>query len=157
MELTTRYYAQLADGIVVAVSQLARSVDAPEMIELESYDTTVLGMRYVPASGAFEVLPPVVAPAARSVSVKGFRFRFTPAEKAAIEWAAVDRPDQPDAQRMQAAALRSDLKDQAQATYIDLDAPDVLDGVQTLEAMAILAPGRALEILTAPVQPKELP
>lgn len=98
---------------------------------------------------------PVVAP--RVVSVLGFRRRFTPAEKAAIEWAAVDRPDQPEAKRMQAAALRATLADQAAATYINLDDPDTMQGVQGLESVGILAPGRSAEILTAPIQPEELP
>ena len=98
---------------------------------------------------------PVVAP--RVVSVLGFRSRFTPAEKAAIEWAAVDRPDQPEAQRMQAAALRATLADQAAAQFIHLDDPATVVGVQGLEALGIIEPGRALEILTAPIQPEELP
>ena len=98
---------------------------------------------------------PVVAP--RVVSVLGFRSRFTPAEKAAIEWAAVDRPDQPEAQRMQAAALRATLADQAAAQFIHLDDPATVVGVQGLEALGIIAPGRALEILNNPIQPEELP
>ncbi|MDA8455263.1 hypothetical protein M4R22_10870 [Acidovorax sp. GBBC 3334] len=98
---------------------------------------------------------PTIEP--RIVSVKGFRFRFTPEEKAAIEWAAVDRPDQPEAQRMQAAALRATLADQAAAQFIDLDDADTVVGVQGLEAMGLLAAGRAAEILGAPVQPQELP
>ena len=98
---------------------------------------------------------PVVAP--RVVSVLGFRSRFTPAEKAAIEWAAVDRTDQPEAQRMQAAALRATLADQAAAQFIHLDDPATVVGVQGLEALGIIEPGRALEILTAPIQPEELP
>uniref|UniRef100_A0A6M3KKV0 Uncharacterized protein n=1 Tax=viral metagenome TaxID=1070528 RepID=A0A6M3KKV0_9ZZZZ len=98
---------------------------------------------------------PVVAP--RVVSVLGFRRRFTPAEKAAIEWAAVDRPDQPEAQRMQAAALRATLADQAAAQFIHLEDTATVAGVQGLEALGIIAPGRALEILTNPIQPEELP
>ena len=98
---------------------------------------------------------PVVAP--RVVSVLGFRSRFTPAEKAAIEWAAVDRPDQPEAQRMQAAALRATLADQAAAKFIHLDDPATVVGVQALEAAGLLQPGRALAILDAPIEPKELP
>ena len=98
---------------------------------------------------------PVVAP--RVVSVLGFRSRFTPAEKAAIEWAAVDRPDQPEAQRMQAAALRATLADQAAAQFIHLDDPATVVGVQGLEALGIIEPGRALVILDTPIEPKELP
>ena len=93
----------------------------------------------------------------RHISPLAFRRRFTLQERAAIEWAAVDRPGQPDTQRMQAAALRATLKDQEQARFIDLGDPDVAAGVQTMEAAGLLRPGRALVILDAPIEPKELP
>jgi len=100
---------------------------------------------------------PGTANAPRHVSPLAFRQRFTRAERAAIEWAAVDRADQPDAQRMQAAELRATLKDQGQAKYIDLDDPETIDGVQLLESFGLIHSGRAVEILSAPVQAKELP
>ena len=100
---------------------------------------------------------PAEAPAARRLSVLAFRRRFTPAERAAIEWAAVDRADQPDAARRQAAALRATLADQAAAKFIDLDDADTIAGVQTLEAAGLIAAGRAADILDAPVDPEELP
>ena len=58
---------------------------------------------------------------------------------------------------MQAAALRSDLKDQEQAKLIDLDDPDVAEGVQTLEALGLLQPGRASQITSAVIEAGELP
>ena len=85
-----------------------------------------------------------------------FRRRFTKEERAAIEWAAVDRSDQTNEQRMQAAALRSSLEDQRQATYIDLHDDGVIEGVLGMELLGLLAVGRADEILSAPVQAGEL-
>lgn len=99
--------------------------------------------------------PPELLP--RRMAPLAFRRRFTKAERSGIEWAAVDRADQTMEQRQQAAALRSDLKDQAQAQYIDLDDPDTVAGVQALEAIGLIAPGRAAEILGATVLPEELP
>lgn len=93
----------------------------------------------------------------RWVSVLAFRKRFTRDERAEIEWAAVDRADQSEAQRRLAAEVRAALADHAQATYIDLDDADTVEGVQMLAGMGLLAPGRADEILLAPVQPSELP
>ena len=129
--------------------------------------TTTEGQPRANWNGLAWVMLPYVAPppepepqpveVSRIVSVLGFRRSFTPAEKAAIEWAAVDRPDQPEAQRMQAAALRATLADQAAAQFIHLDDPATVVGVQGLEALGIIEPGRALEILTAPIQPEELP
>lgn len=152
-------YAQLNPSAVcvgVSAHPVALSL-AANMVELDSFDLGILGKRYLRAAGLWEELPSVPTIEPRIVSVKGFRFRFTPEEKAAIEWAAVDRPDQPEAQRMQAAALRATLADQAAAQFIDLDDADTVVGVQGLEAMGLLAAGRAAEILGAPVQPQELP
>lgn len=98
---------------------------------------------------------PEIAPEDRRISKLAFRNRFTKAEKAGIEFAALDDPTAPIAQRQQAAALRADLKDQEQATYIDLDDEDTRTGVLTLEAVGLTAAGRAVEILDAPVQDKE--
>ena len=114
------------------------------------------GWAYDETTGVFT--PPQVESAGkRVVSVLAFRRRFTPAERAAIEWAAVDRPDQPEANRIQAAALRASLADQAVATFIEMEDRDTITGVQTIEAAGMIASGRAVEILTAPVQPEERP
>lgn len=92
-----------------------------------------------------------------SITRLAFRNRFTLAEKAAIELAALDNPTAPMPQRQQAAALRAYLADVAAATYIDLQRPDTRAGVQMLETAGLLANGRALEILDAPIQPEERP
>lgn len=93
----------------------------------------------------------------RHITPLAFRRRFTGAERAAIEWAAVDRPDADQQERMQAAQLRSTLKDQELASFIDLDDPDVAAGVQLLEAVGLIADGRALQITDTPPRPDELP
>ena len=80
-----------------------------------------------------------------------FRNRFSKVERAGIEFAALDDPSAPMAQRQQAAALRADLKDQEQAMFIDLDDPDTRSGVLTLGTLGLIAVGRAAEILDAPV------
>ena len=84
-----------------------------------------------------------------------FRNRFTQAEKVTLEIASLDDPTAAMAVRQQAAALRVALADQANATYIDLDRADTRAGVQQLETLGLLAAGRALEILDAPVQAVE--
>lgn len=101
--------------------------------------------------------PAEPAPDPRHLTGLAFRNRFTRAEKIAIELAALDDPSSPMAQRQASAALRADLKDQESATYIDLDSDDTRAGVQALETAGLLAAGRALEILDAPVQPHERP
>lgn len=96
-----------------------------------------------------------VAAEYRRITKLAFRNRFTKAEKVGIEFAALDDPTAPITQRQQAAALRANLKDQEQATFIDLDDEDTRTGVLTLEAVGLIAAGRAVEILDAPVQDKE--
>ncbi len=86
-----------------------------------------------------------------------FRSRFTQAEKAALEFAALDDPSAATPQRMQSAALRAYLKDVESATFIDLSRPDLIAGVQALEVMSLLAEGRAMTILSAPIEPAERP
>ena len=86
-----------------------------------------------------------------------FRNRFTQAEKVMLEIAALDNPTATMAQRQQAAALRATLSDTAAATFIDLSRAETRAGVQMLEAGGLLAEGRALEILDAPVQSHERP
>ena len=92
----------------------------------------------------------------RSITVLAFRRRFTMAEKAAIEFAAVDRADASIEQRQQSAALRASLADQAAATFIDLDDADVVAGVEALAAFGLLDAQRAAEVLTTPVGEGEI-
>ena len=91
------------------------------------------------------------------VTKLAFRNRFTQAEKAALEFAALDDPSAATPQRMQSAALRAYLKDVESATFIDLSRPELIAGVQALEVMSLLAEGRAMAILSAPIEPAERP
>lgn len=86
-----------------------------------------------------------------------FRNRFTQAEKVMLELAGVDDATAPMAQRQQAAAIRVYLADVAASAFVDLGRADTRAGVQSLEAAGLLAPGRALQILDAPVQTHERP
>ena len=120
-------------------------IDAPA-----DFDVTRLG-EYRYEDGAL-----VLAPDTR-ITRLAFRNRFTAAEKVALEIAALDAPAAPTAQRQQAAALRAMLADTAAATFIDLIHADTRAGVQMLETAGLLAAGRALEILGAPVEASERP
>lgn len=151
--MQAHYCAQInEDGVVVALSQVHSPVDSPNLITVSGLDSNLLGRVYNPVTGEFESPPPPPpAPALRRVTKLAFRNRFTKTEKVGIEFAALDDPSAPMSQRQKAAALRADLKDQEQATFIDLDDPDTRSGVLTLETLGLIAPGRATEILDAPV------
>ncbi|MGH8073654.1 MAG: hypothetical protein ACREO4_06225 [Lysobacter sp.] len=100
---------------------------------------------------------PVPDPETRHVTRLAFRNRFTQVELVTLEIAALDDPAASMDQRQQAAAIRVMMRQVDNANYVDLDRPDTRGGVEQLEAGGLLALGRALEILDAPVQPDELP
>lgn len=150
------FYAQLdTDSIVVAVTQTSGEIHAANMIALGSYDTSVIGKRWTGTHWETVPLPETILP--RHITKRAFRARFTKPERVAIEWASVDRADATLQERQLAAALRSDLKDQEQAVYIDLNDPDVAEGLQQLADFGLIAPHRPGEILSAPIQGSERP
>lgn len=100
--------------------------------------------------------PDPVVTGPRHITKLAFRQRFTQAEKVAIEIAALDIPTATMQARAQAAALRASQADVLAATFIDLDRADTRAGVVALEQAGILAAGRALEILDAPIQAHEV-
>lgn len=154
--MTMHIYAQIDSGRrAFAITQTNGPLEGADLVELATYDPELIGKVHNLDTGTWTA--PSAPPAARKVSVLAFRRRFTLAERAGIEWAAVDRADQPDAQRQQAAMLRATLADHAAASFVDLDDPATVEGVQGMTATGLVAPGRAAEILGAPVQPEELP
>ena len=129
-----------------------------------STNTIVANEAFVEANypGAWELVPApppidVAEPTDTRITRLAFRNRFTQAEKVTLELAALDNPAASTAQRQQAAALRSYLKDLDAATFVDLEHPDTVAGVQSLGAAGLLAEGRAAAILTAPIEAHERP
>ncbi|WP_243021762.1 hypothetical protein [Simplicispira sedimenti] len=90
----------------------------------------------------------VPAPVLRHITRLAFLSRFADAEAVAIDLASIGATPQ-------AAGMRRYMSKVNAATYIDLDRADTRAGVQALEAAGVLAAGRALQILDAPVQPEE--
>lgn len=84
-----------------------------------------------------------------------YRNRFTEAEKIDIEMASLDDPAAELAVRRQAANVRVYLADVSAAKFIDVKDEATRAGATALEAAGLLAKGRALEILDAPIQAKE--
>lgn len=150
-----RALAFVLDGLVENVI-LGNPADWPG-----AYDVTDMGTRPAPgwsfADGEFS--PPVaLPPPARSrITRLAFRNRFSTAELVALEMAAIDDPAAAAPQRQLAASLRVMQANLQAATFIDLQRPDTRAGVQQLEAVGLLAAGRALAILDAPVEDSEAP
>jgi hypothetical protein len=83
-----------------------------------------------------------------------FRKRFTTLEKIAIDMAAIDNPAAADGRQM-SASVRVHLADLSSADSIDLKLPLTREGVQSMEAFGLIAPGRAAAILDSPILPEE--
>lgn len=92
-----------------------------------------------------------------TITKLAFDNRFTDAENLLIEMTSLDSPEDTSQQRQIAATLRINQRKIDRATFVDLARPDTRAGVQHLEVLGLLAPGRALEILDAPIEQIERP
>ena len=145
------FYAQTDDErIVIGVTHAAGLIEGVHMVPIESLDASLMGKRWNPEVQAFEPGPPPVVPTERNVSRKAFLSRFTDAEAIDIDMASVGAT-------REAATVRRYLSKVNAAQHIDLADDETRTGVQALEAAGLLQPGRALVILDAPIEPKELP
>lgn len=95
------------------------------------------------------------APPPRHITRRSFTNRFTQLEEAAIDLASIDNPSAGQPQRIQAAVLRAHRRKVSESPWVDLDLEQTRAGVQALEAAGLLASGRALQILDAPIQQHE--
>ena len=148
MELTVFNYAQIdAERIVFAVSQLSAPAQAPDMIQIEAYDSTLIGQRHdLEASAAaghpvFVPVPAVPAPGVRHISVGAFFDRF-----GAAKWGILADTTQ---------TVAAVVKDASVRRYIDLDNPDLPAGIALIQQA-----GHGIDpaaIITAPVQDSERP
>lgn len=93
---------------------------------------------------------PAPATSARRITKLAFMTRFTDAEAVMIDLASQGAT-------VEAATMRRYQAKVNAAEWIDLDREDTRTGVQTLEAVGLLAAGRALEILDAPILDHERP
>lgn len=135
------YVAQLnADRICTSVAELETVPDGELFVVLDSMDRTLLG-RHHDGQDWGAALTPV---AARHITKLAFWSRFTAPERVAILTAA-----------KASVAVEDYIAMVKVANFIDLDRADTRAGVQALETATLLAPGRALVILDAAIEPHE--
>ena len=145
------YYAHLnAESKVTSVTQHHEPLNSAEVVAITSFDADLIGQRWNPDAQAFEPAPPPAEPTERNVSRKAFLSRFTDAEAIDIDLASIGAT-------REAATVRRYLSKVNAAQHIDLADDETRTGVHALEAAGLLQPGRALVILDAPIEPKELP
>ena len=91
------------------------------------------------------------------LSPLAFLRRFTDEERVRFDLSSIDDPNDPEDKRKRAAQLRMFESDYKLASYIALDDPRTIAGVNGLEALGIIAKGRAKEVLEGEVKPEEMP
>lgn len=102
------------------------------------------------------LIPDVVAPLKRRITRLAFLNRFTINEQITLEIVSVDNPTATQQQRQLEAMLRVFIRNVNSATYIDLDRPDVIQGVNNLATYGLITTIRASEILNNPVSEEEV-
>ena len=133
-------------GTVVAPAQ---SIDDPLYVEY---------MAWIAAGNTpVEYTPPTEEVPDTRITVLALRNRFTTDEKIAIDLASIDNPAATIENRKLSAMIRVTLFDLAAATYVDLAREDTVAGIWMFETAGIIGPGRADQILLAPIQPIEQP
>lgn len=121
----------------------------------EVENTIVASLEFVEATfpGRYREVPDAPAPEPvpqTQITRLAFLSRFTDEEAIALDLASHGAT-------VEAATLRRYLSKVNAATFIDLSREDTRAGVLALEPLGILAEGRALEILDAPIQDHEVP
>ena len=134
------YYAQITNGVVTAVSELAGEINAPDMIPIGGLDSALLGKAY--EAGEFvDVVPPVVVdPCEWLIDVGPFFDRFGAAKLAVL--ASAD------------ATVKAILQDIQVRKWIDLKRADVASSLAYVgtKVPAVDATLQAA-ILNTPVDP----
>ena len=119
----------------------------------EVENTIVASLEFVEATfpGRYREVPDAPEPVPQTqITRLAFLSRFTDEDAIALDLASQGAT-------VEAATLRRYLSKVNAATFIDLSREDTRAGVLALESMGILAEGRALEILDAPIQDHEVP
>lgn len=128
-------YAILDEGTVRGIHFSPGEVSDANYVPVDEGDDVRIG--YIYSNGAFAP-PPSPEPAPRlRLSKREFRNQFTMPEKQAIYTAAESSVD-----------VRIFLDDLMAVDFVDLDFPDTMAAVNSLESAGLLAPGRASEILS---------
>ena len=83
-------------------------------------------------------------PSPKKITQLAFISRFTDAEAIALDLASIGAT-------VEAASIRRYMQKVNAATFIDLGRADTIAGVNQLETVGLIGPGRAEVILTAPI------
>jgi hypothetical protein len=139
----TRYALMHGDVVATVVEQ-----DHPPTIGGEWLECGQVGPGFKHVGDAF-VAPADPVPE-RIITARAFLSRFSDDEAIAFDLASIGATEG-------AARLRRHQAKLNASPHIDLDFVETREGVQALESVGLIAPGRALQILDAEIQPDERP
>jgi len=127
----------------------------PEYIQLEQFQVDMgVTTGWLYQGGEF-LPPPDTSPTfGRIITKYAYRNRFTAAEKRAIKKASLGLNLLLTEEQWLSVAVAQD--DIMATAYVHLDRPETVAGTQALEALGLIATGRATEILCPPVWSNEL-
>jgi hypothetical protein len=146
------YYAQLNNqNIVVSITETSAEIDAPNMVLIDSFDTSILGCEY--KNGQFVKPVPVVN---RVLPAGAFRLRFNFTERTKVELASVIDPSSSAAEQQTQATVKTFYADLNSQRYINLDSESVLRGCNLLNTLGILDAGWKARIIDANPTAEEL-
>lgn len=152
-------YAEIVSGVVVNIVTWAEQ-DPPSIFGHQFIDVT--GMQNIPLVGYAYNGSDFIAPEPQQepivnygtiVSKLAFRRRMTQNERIALD----NYESNQNLTAEHKAILKTFTTDFQLAMEIDLADPDLAQGLGFLELLGLLGEGRATEILTAPVERRELP
>ena len=138
-----KYYAQLdSDSIVVGVSRLGGVIDAPNMIELDDHDASILGSLYDPIDGTFTPQE-IVIDLGTSITKRALSQRLNPVIRAFIRKSTDDI----------VIDIREELK---LSEYVDLSDQDLIDSLAYLVYIEIMTQEESDYVLNTPATESEI-
>jgi len=138
-----KYYAQLdSDSIVVGVSRLGGVIDAPNMIELDDHDASILGSLYDPIDGTFTPQE-IVIDLGTTITKRAFSQRLNPVIREALR----NTTDET------AIDIREDLNF---ASHVDLSNSDLIMSLAYLVYAGFMTQAESDHVLNTPVTESEV-
>lgn len=127
-------YAQITNGVVTSVTETHSPISSPDMVEIGSFDSSILGHTY--AGGVFTP-PPITA---KPMDALAFYRRFTASERISIRTLAKTDPVVDDFMTLLDLAV-------SKGGNIDLLDTDTINGVNYIQTAVPLAAGRSSALL----------
>jgi len=143
--------ALIRNGIVIEVRDVSEDELTNEFVNSWSQVIDVTNENPAPESGwhvsgvTFTPPPGVVAPSAKRITKLALRNRLLFNEKIAIESLLLNTASP------YCIPLRAWYQDFTVATFVDLARPDTISGIQFLEQLGLIGPGRANHIINDPI------